>query len=168
MKFDVERLRIVILSKVKGKVPSQAPLRVNFRSLNIIEVEGTGAKQLAEWMADEVRREIVRKKAVASGRLLNTIKVVDVSEDKYELRIPMHYIKYLEYGTKPRSKFPPFFPLYTWVVHKFGKSGKEGARIAWAVMTKVKEKGTKPRNIILEAFSKIFGRNMTERMLRRR
>lgn len=54
------------------------------------------------------------------------------------------YAPILERGRKP-GKAPPHEPIKQWVIKKLGKSEEEADSIAWAVVHKIKNEGTKPR-----------------------
>lgn len=55
----------------------------------------------------------------------------------------------LEWGRDP-GKAPPFEPIYEWVKKKVGfyqdiKTDEDARRIAWAIVTKIKQEGVKGR-----------------------
>lgn len=59
------------------------------------------------------------------------------------------YAPVLEWGRDP-GKAPPFEPIYEWVKKKVGfyqdiKTDADARRIAWAIVTKIKQEGVKGR-----------------------
>jgi hypothetical protein len=147
------RVNLENLKKKVGKI------MITVKSLNVIDIEGFGAGKLAEKLVMDIKNEIVRKGAVASGQLLRSVKAVKKTDDWYRIVIPPNYVKFLEYGTRGnRSKAPPFFAIYRWVLFKLHKTGDEAVSVTYAVMNKIKKRGTKARHIIRDVFLRAFGR----------
>lgn len=106
---------------------------------------------------DDIVKEIIAKKISNTGKLMQSV-VNDLEDDSILVGVP--YAGYVEMGTKPRSKYPPYPVLLRWVQLKLGiKTAKESRRVTWAIMSKIRRKGTKPRNYIKDALDNLISRH---------
>lgn len=123
-------------------------------------------REFAQTVVELYKDELLRDKAVATGRLADSVSFTLVKGDTwYAVDLSLeHYWQYLEYGTA--AHFPPHLPIYEWVkakpilpspsdhvpVHrKTGMAYTEDEmqhRIAWRIQRTIAKHGTKARHTL--------------------
>ena len=115
-------------------------------------------KNIAEELAETVKRNIIKMDAIASGYMLRSVGIRKVDDAEYEVGVEAEYSIYVEFGTKPREKMPPVEAIKKWLITKFKMGEKEASKVAWAIAKKIQREGTEPkpffRSAIYEVISK--------------
>lgn len=117
---------------------------------NVIQFLNDFGKELA----DKNKRNLVNDDAVASGKLLNSIRYIfNKNNTSFEISMEMaEYWKYVENGRKS-GKFPPISAIREWVNVKRviprpynGKLPTEN-QLAFLIARSISKKGIKPKPI---------------------
>lgn len=107
----------------------------------IVEV-GSIIEELANEIAEMMKELLIKEGHVYTGRLAETIKVVDGDTPmEYFIGADAPYTLMVEFGTFGRSV--PFEIIAEWVENKIGLTGKERDDVAWAIVKKINNKGIK-------------------------
>lgn len=115
--------------------------------------------ELYKALGDELKKNLVqelrRTKAIASGDLINSLKIeVEKTDDGAIISLAGNdYITFIEKGRK-RGKYAPLKPLEKWVRAKgIATEQKKVTSIAFAINNKIKREGIKPRPILENTFN---------------
>jgi len=110
-----------------------------------------------EEIALEIERDVVdyleREGHQVSGDLKKRVThqiVRTANEIKASIGPHIYYAQYLHEGTKPH--WVPISAIKTWVIMKFGITGKEAIRRAYAIRHVIAKKGTKPHPFLKFVF----------------
>lgn len=110
---------------------------------------------LGDQLKNNLVQELRRTKAVASGGLINSLKIdVEKTDDGAIISLAGNdYITFIEKGRK-RGKYAPLKPLEKWVRAKgLATEQKKVTSIAFAINNKIKREGIKPRPILENTFN---------------
>lgn len=110
---------------------------------------------LGDQLKNNLVQELRRTKAVASGGLINSLKIdVEKTDDGAIISLAGNdYITFIEKGRK-RGKYAPLKPLEKWVRAKgIATDQKRVTSIAFAINNKIKREGIKPRPILENTFN---------------
>ena len=115
--------------------------------------------ELYKALGDELKKNLVqelrRTKAIASGDLINSLKIdIEKTDDGAIISLAGNdYITFIEKGRK-RGKYAPLKPLEKWVRAKgIATDQKKVTSIAFAINNKIKREGIKPRPILENTFN---------------
>jgi len=85
-------------------------------------------------------------------------KTKEILEGKsWEVGYTALHSQFVEFGTRPHR--PPFDPIHKWVQGKLGIKGKEGQKIAWAIVNTIEQCGTKANPFFRPAIDAARRRN---------
>ena len=114
--------------------------------------------ELYEALGDELKKNLIqelrRTKAIASGDLINSLKItIEKTDDGGVISLNGNdYIIYIDKGRKP-GKYAPLSPLKQWIRNKgIATDEKKVTALAFAINTKIKKQGIKPRPILDRSF----------------
>lgn len=110
---------------------------------------------LGDQLKNNLVQELRRTKAIASGDLINSLKIdVEKTDDGAIISLAGNdYITFIEKGRK-RGKYAPLKPLEKWVRAKgIATDQKKVTSIAFAINNKIKREGIKPRPILENTFN---------------
>lgn len=104
---------------------------------------------IAEAMVQKIRSVLVRLEIPAymdpEKNIYNSISYfVDEATGVVYVGSDLPYAPVIERGREP-GKAPPHEPIKQWVMKKLGKSDYEADKIAWAIVHKIKNEGTRAR-----------------------
>ena len=126
---------------------------------NVIQFLNDYGKELA----DKYQRKIVNDDAVASGKLLNSIRYIfNKNNTSFEISMEMaEYWKYVENGRKS-GKFPPISAIREWVKVKQviprpynGKLPTEN-QLAFLIARSISKKGIRPKPIFNDSIDDLM------------
>lgn len=110
---------------------------------------------LGDQLKNNLVQELRRTKAIASGDLINSLKIdIEKTDDGAIISLAGNdYITFIEKGRK-RGKYAPLKPLEKWVRAKgLATEQKKVTSIAFAINNKIKREGIKPRPILENTFN---------------
>lgn len=126
---------------------------------NVVQFLNDFGKELA----DKNKRNLVNDDAVASGKLLNSIRYIfNKNNTSFEISMEMaEYWKYVENGRKS-GKFPPISAIREWVKVKRviprpynGKLPTEN-QLAFLIARSISKKGIRPRPIFNDSLDDVM------------
>lgn len=126
---------------------------------NVVQFLNDFGKELA----DKNKRNLVNDDAVASGKLLNSIRYIfNKNNTSFEISMEMaEYWKYVENGRKS-GKFPPISAIMEWVKVKRviprpynGKLPTEN-QLAFLIARSISKKGIRPRPIFNDSLDDVM------------
>lgn len=96
--------------------------------------------------------------AKATAEWINPDKTKELLEGQiWEVGYDALHAPPMEYGTRPHR--PPFNPIHRWVRRKLGIKGKEGEKIAWAIVTTIEQCGSTANPFLRPAIDMARRRN---------
>ena len=102
--------------------------------------------------------------AIASGELINGVNyILDFKGTRFEVSLRLEeYWKYVEYGRKTKSKFPPPSAIRKWIevkpiLPRPMKNGKLPTleQLTYLISRKIAEVGIRPRNVLANTLEDI-------------
>ena len=110
------------------------------------------------------QHNLIEDNATASGELLNSVRYIYESGDNsYSISLSLlDYWKYVEYGRRPKGKFPPPQAIRNWIEVKaiIPRPLKDGRlptlnQLTYLISRKIAEEGIEPRNILEKTLEEI-------------
>lgn len=110
------------------------------------------------------KENIVNFDNIDTENYIESVKFDKLKERSWRVYSDVPYSIYQEYGTGPAvgkpEYTPPFDKILKWVESKLGYSGDKARNVAWRVVKKIEEFGTKPRPSARNAFNIIKGKSL--------
>ena len=133
-------------------------MEIEFNEQELRKVLDEIIKEIADKLAETIRRNITKMGAVASGYMLRSVYVRKVDDAEYEVGVEAPYSIYVEYGTKPRERMPPVEAIKNWLITKFRMSEREASKAAWAIAKKIQKEGTEPKPFFRSAIDEVVNK----------
>jgi hypothetical protein len=108
-------------------------------------------------LTQEIRSEILEQDLIYTGRMIGSIKVKTlVPRRVFQVVVDVPYASTLERGR--RHVYADVRKLTEWAMRKKGESYEDAQRAAWAIATKLKKEGIRPRYFIRRAVRRFLRR----------
>ncbi|MEM1800934.1 MAG: hypothetical protein QXF58_04255 [Desulfurococcaceae archaeon] len=134
-------------------------IRAEIVKRDVFRLFDSVAEIISEVLIEEMREELKRKDAIATGYLYNSFTYKKQRGGEWAIINEAPYSAILEFGCGPHT--PPYDAILNWVKIKKKEPEGEAEKAAWRIIKKIEREGYAPRYYARDVLRRIHRKVIT-------